>query len=382
MSRCADSLSSAAKRLTPLARYQADLASPEFSHDAAQAEAVRHTQRLYEKLMAPPPSAQPGWRERLLAWTGRRPAPPKPIKGLYLWGGVGRGKTYVVDCFYDCLPFEDKLRVHFHRFMHHVHGELKELREVQDPLAMVADRLRQRTRIICFDEFHVSDICDAMLLGNLLKALFERGVSLVATSNEAPDRLYWGGLQRDRFLPAIDLIKRHTRVLKVDGGVDYRLRALEQAEIYHSPLDEAADRSLAESFSHLAPEPGQPNQTLEVEGRPIPAVRLADGVAWFEFEALCGGPRAASDYIELARCFQTVLLAGIPQMDDRDNDRARRFIHLVDEFYDRNVKLICSAATTPEALYSGTALAAPFQRTVSRLREMQSHEYLSRRHLP
>ncbi len=364
--------------MNPWQRYQADLQRSGFSYDPAQEEAVRHLQALYEALVSEDSGPKPLGRllQRL-----RRPR-PEPVRGLYLWGGVGRGKTYLVDTFYESLPFPQKRRLHFHRFMQMVHGELKQLRDQQDPLKLVARRLAPRTRVLCFDEFFVSDIADAMILGGLLEALFDEGVTLVATSNIPPDQLYHDGLQRERFLPAIALIKQHTKVLNVDGGVDYRLRFLERAEIYHVPHDAAAERQLAEDFRQIAGSEGRADATLQVEGRPIKARRLADGVAWFDFDALCDGPRSQTDYIELARLFHTVLLGGIPQLTPERDDQARRFISLVDEFYDRNVKLIMTAAVPATELYAGKRLAFAFERTVSRLQEMQSQEYLARPHKP
>jgi cell division protein ZapE len=364
--------------MTPLQRYQSDLRRDGFVADKAQKRAIRHTDKLYHELLAPRPEPDQGLVARLLK---RPPAPAAPVKGLYFWGGVGRGKTYLIDAFYECLPLREKTRIHFHSFMQRVHRELKALKDVSSPLNLVAECLAKDVRVLCFDEFHVSDITDAMLLGNLLKALFDRQVTLVTTSNEHPDKLYWGGLQRDRFLPAIELIKRHTEVIHVDSGVDYRLRALEKAEIYHTPLDDSANRSLAQSFEAVAPDAGETGGTLEVDGRAIPTLRHADGVVWFDFETICGGPRAASDYIEIARCFQTVLVSDIPQLDEMNNDAARRFIHLVDEFYDRGVKLIVSAACSPRHLYTGKRLQKLFERTISRLEEMQSRHYLARQHI-
>jgi cell division protein ZapE len=261
-----------------------------------------------------------------------------------------------------------------------VHGELTELEGEADPLERVADRLAADALVLCFDEFFVSDITDAMILGGLMEALFKRGVTLVATSNIIPDELYRDGLQRQRFLPAIELVKRHTEVVNVDGGVDYRLRALEQAELYHFPLDEEANRSLLRSFEALAPEPGRQWERLEINGRYLSCRWVADDVVWFEFAELCDGPRSQNDYIELARIYHAVLVGNVPQMGAGSDDQARRFINLVDEFYDRNVKLILSAEVPILELYHGTRLEFEFQRTVSRLREMQSHEYLSRSH--
>ncbi|OUD14010.1 cell division protein ZapE [Thioflexithrix psekupsensis] len=371
--------------MTPLQRYQADLQRSDFSADPAQEQAVRHTQRLFEALAmpqnsVPPPRLLTRLRGRLQR-RGDADAVNK-IQGLYFWGGVGRGKTYLVDNFYDCLPFAEKQRIHFHRFMQYVHHELRQLKNVQNPLKIISQQWAKKCRIICLDEFHVSDITDAMLLGNLLQALFEQNVTLVATSNVAPDNLYKNGLQRERFLPAIALIKQHTMVVNVDNGVDYRLRALEQAEIYHYPLDNAAQMNMEQAFYHLSPDHGEIGQMLEINGRLLRTVKLGDGIIWFDFTALCDIPRAVPDYIELAQCYNTVLLSNVPQMDEKQDDRALRFINLVDEFYDRNVKLIISAQTPAHELYTGKKQAFQFQRTLSRLQEMQSHDYLKRPHLP
>jgi cell division protein ZapE len=317
-----------------------------------------------------------------LAGRDKPAAGPPAVRGLYLWGGVGRGKTYLVDTFFDALPLERKQRIHFHSFMRAVHAELKQLQNQQDPLRVVARRFAETARVICLDEFFVSDITDAMLLYGLLKELFARGVTLITTSNIEPDGLYRDGLQRARFLPAIALLKQHLDVLNVDGGVDYRLRYLEKAEIYHYPLDERADQILNDLFDHIAPEPGHRGGDVEIEGRYIPTLREADGIVWFNFRAICDGPRGTADYIELARCYHTVLISNLPVMDWQMENQARRFVNLVDEFYDRGVKLILSAAAPVLELYRGEKLKFEFQRTVSRLQEMQSHEYLERPHLP
>ena len=263
-----------------------------------------------------------------------------------------------------------------------MHSELTALEGTVDPLLSIADTLASEARVVCFDEFFVSDIADAMILGGLMEALFERGVTLVATSNIVPDALYKNGLQRQRFLPAIELVKEHTRVLNVDAGVDYRLRALEKAELYHWPLDEAADASLQRSFDSLAPQPGMAWEKLEINGRYLSSRYLADDVVWFEFAELCDGPRSQNDYIELARIYHAVLIGNVPQMGRQTDDQARRFVNLVDEFYDRNVKLVLSAEVPLLELYSGGGLDFVFERTVSRLQEMQSHEYLARSHRP
>ncbi|HQQ62292.1 MAG TPA: cell division protein ZapE [Pseudomonadales bacterium] len=359
--------------MTPIERYQHDLLRPDFVADAAQKMAVDHLQRLYDDLLA---QASGG----LLSSLFRRNK--KPCRGLYFWGGVGRGKTYLMDTFFEALPFEKKLRLHFHRFMRRVHQEIRTLKDQENPLEIVADRIAGEARILCFDEFFVSDIADAMILGNLMEKLFARGVSLVATSNIVPDRLYENGLQRERFLPAIAVLKAHVEVVNVDGGTDYRLRTLTQAKLYHWPLDDEAEQSLARSFTALSAVAGHDNVDLEVEGRIIHARKEADDVAWFDFRALCDGPRSQNDYIELAREYHTVLLSGIPALHAGIDDQVRRFINLVDEFYDRNVKLVISAEQSLEKLYSGGRLNFEFQRTQSRLLEMQSHEYLAREHRP
>lgn len=365
--------------MTPLEKYQLDLKQDDFHYDAAQEMAVKELQRLYDELTQPKKKLT--WRVKIKATFGKGMQKPS-IQGLYFWGGVGRGKTYLVDTFYDCLPFEKKLRIHFHRFMHRVHQELKPLAGQSDPLKTIAAKLAKEARVICFDEFFVSDITDAMILGKLFEYLFGHGIVLVATSNIIPDELYRNGLQRARFLPAIDLINQNTRVVNVDSGVDYRLRTLEQAEIYHHPLDEQANKNLHRYFAQLAPEVGQENCDVEIEGRKIPVLRDADGVLMVEFEALCDGPRSQTDYIEISRIYHTVLLANVVQMGQDSDDVARRFIAMVDEFYERHVKLIISAAVPMESLYSDGRLSFEFKRCLSRLQEMQSHEYLARQHLP
>ena len=360
--------------MSPVEKYQQLLAQEAISEDPGQRRVVDLLEALYQLLLAR--TRQKSALSRLL---GR--GNDAPVKGLYLWGGVGRGKTMLMDLFFDCLPPGERLRMHFHRFMRRVHGELTELSGTANPLDAVADRFAQETRVLCFDEFFVSDIGDAMILGELLDGLFERGVTLVATSNVVPADLYQNGLQRRRFLPAIALLEAHTRVHQIDVELDYRLRVLERAEIFHSPLDSAAERSLQKSFSALAPESGQLDVKLEIENRPIRARQVADDVAWFEFSELCDGPRSQNDYIELARIYHAVLVSNVPQFTGRDENAARRFISLVDEFYDHNVKLILSAAVPIPNLYGGERLRFEFARTESRLLEMQSHEYLARTHL-
>ncbi|NWB66918.1 cell division protein ZapE [Pseudomonas sp. I8001] len=364
--------------MTPLERYQADLKRPEFFHDAAQETAVRHLQRLYDDLVQASQN-KPGMFSKLFGKKDHT-----PVKGLYFWGGVGRGKTYLVDTFFEALPFKEKVRTHFHRFMKRVHEEMKTLPGEKNPLTIIAKRFSEEARVICFDEFFVSDITDAMILGTLMEELFKNGVTLVATSNIMPDGLYKDGLQRARFLPAIALIKQNTDIVNVDSGVDYRLRHLEQAELFHYPLNEVAQESLRKSFRALTPECTQAieNDKLIIENREIIALRTCDDVAWFEFRELCDGPRSQNDYIELGKIFHAVILSGVEQMSVTTDDIARRFINMVDEFYDRNVKLIISAEVELKDLYTGGRLNFEFQRTLSRLLEMQSHEFLSRAHKP
>ncbi|QBY04794.1 cell division protein ZapE [Thalassotalea sp. HSM 43] len=369
-------------KLTPWQKYQQDLQTNGFSHDSAQENAVKQLQRLYDDLQTKP-IAVTGFKKVLKGWV-KTMAKPKAnkVKGIYFWGGVGRGKTYLVDTFYDCLPFEQKMRVHFHRFMHRVHDELKLLKGQQDPLKIIAKKFAEETRIICFDEFFVSDITDAMLLGTLFEELFAHNVTLVATSNIIPDELYRNGLQRARFLPAIKLINENCDVVNVDSGIDYRLRTLEQAEIFHSPLDAKADENMALYFSQLTVEPGQQGKVLEINNRPLTTLRESDGVVQFDFSELCESARSQSDYMELSRIYHTVLLANVKQMGRETDDSARRFIALVDEFYERNVKLIISAEVDMEQLYSDGGLNFEFKRCLSRLQEMQSMEYLGSEHLP
>lgn len=303
-------------------------------------------------------------------------------RGLYLWGGVGRGKTWLMDLFFHSLPFKDKQRSHFHRFMQSIHDELKKHKDRADPLELVAEKIARKTRIICFDEFFVADIADAMLLGNLFRGLFDRGVTLVATSNVPPDDLYKDGLQRARFVPAIRLLKEHTQVVHMAPGADYRLRLLERAVSWLDSTDPASTPALEQLFASLAGEAGAANAPIALNHRKLTAKRLAAEAIWFEFKELCDGPRSQADYIEIARCYHTVILSDIPALGSEQENQARRFITLVDEFYDRAVNLVISAAVPIDQLYRGTKLAFEFQRTTSRLMEMQSQEYLSRPHRP
>lgn len=358
--------------------YQESLRQHGYHADASQWQAVSRLEDLRSRLVQAHAS-QPGWLERL----ARRLSAPAPaaVRGIYLWGGVGRGKTFLMDLFRAHLSVPSR-RDHFHRFMKDVHGRLRRLRDVENPLEVVAAEIGRDARVLCLDELFVSDIADAMLLSGLFTGLVERGVTLVFTSNAPPSELYQGGLQRSRFLPAIALIERSTETVNVDAGLDYRLRQLEKAPLYLDAADPFVDDSLALRFVEIAGSSGEPGGKLDVEGRPIPVRCRSADVIWFEFDALCAGPRGTADYVEIARDFHTVLISGVPVFDPGMDDPARRFISLVDEFYDRSVKLILSAAAPPEQLYRGERLAFEFVRTRSRLAEMQTHEYLARPHRP
>ena len=356
---------------SPLSRYERLLDAGEILPDAEQRRLVLAFEQLWTDLQAGPP------RPPLLKF-GRRLTPG--VTGLYIWGGVGRGKTWLMDLFYDSLPLEQKQRTHFHRFMQRIHADLNRLGDQRNPLALIAEEWAKDCRVLCLDEFFVSDIADAMLLAGLLKALFHHGVTLVTTSNLAPQDLYRDGLQRAKFLPAIDMLQKHTRVIELAGDMDFRLRILEQSEIYHWPLDEQAKANLASSFQRFSAGV-EIDRKLEINGRSMQTVRRGDGVAWFEFAELCEQPRGSIDYIELARAFNTVLISNVPQMHEVHSDTARRFITMIDEFYDRGVKLLVSAETSVDALYQGQRLAFEFERTRSRLTEMQTHDYLARPHL-
>ncbi len=364
--------------LGPLQRYLKGVDRGEYQRDDSQEVALRLLQKLFDEISASVDQPPSGFLARLI---GKKGNPPL-VRGLYFWGGVGRGKTFLMDLFYEELPIKQKKRLHFHRFMREVHRKLNDFQGESNPLKKVAASFAGQARVICFDEFFVSDITDAMLLAGLLDEMFKLGVTLVATSNVEPDHLYENGLQRRKFLPAIELLNTHTLVHNMDGGLDYRLRALESAEIYHFPLDDAAETGLQAAFRSISPDEGRAAVVLPIEGRDIATRRCGDGVAWFEFAALCDGPRSQNDYIELARLFQTVLIGNVPRFGEQKEDQARRFISLVDEFYDRSVKLILSAESPILELYHGRRLAFEFQRTESRLQEMQSKEYLSRQHKP
>ena len=305
-----------------------------------------------------------------------RPALPR---GVYMYGGVGRGKSFLMDCFFQAVPVVRKTRLHFHEFMREVHRELAELQGTVNPLDALGARIARRYRLICFDEFHVADITDAMILHRLLDALFDNGVGFVTTSNFRPDDLYPNGLHRDRILPAIALLNEKLEVINVDNGTDYRRRTMEQVRLYHTPLGPQADAEMDDAFSRLA-EARDEDPLLHIEHREIRARRKAAGVVWFDFRTLCGGPRSQNDYLEIASQFHTVLLSDVPRMSARNASEARRFTWLVDVLYDRRVKLILSAEVPPEALYTEGPLAHEFPRTVSRLNEMQSADFLALEH--
>lgn len=347
--------------------YEHALLTRGFKADDAQRCAVDRLQRAYDEWVAFK-SQRSSKFKRLI----NRPDVPR---GIYMWGGVGRGKSFLMDSFYLVVPVVRKTRIHFHEFMRSVHRQLDELKGVSDPLNEVARRIAKKYRLICFDEFHVSDIADAMILYNLLTALFENGVTFVMTSNYAPDTLYPDGLHRDRMLPTIALLKSRLDVMNVDAGLDYRKRALEQVESYHTPLGAEADRALRHAFTSVA-ETADEDTHIHIEAREIKALRRAGGVVWFDFATLCGGPRSQNDYLEIASRFHTVILSGIPCLSASMSSEARRFTWLIDVFYDNKVKLIMSAEVEPEALYTQGTLSNEFHRTVSRIVEMQSREYM------
>jgi cell division protein ZapE len=348
--------------------YEHALVERGYQSDAAQLRAVERLQRAYDEW-----AAYKGQRSSTLRRLINRPDIPR---GVYLWGGVGRGKSFLMDSFYSVVPLTRKTRVHFHEFMRSVHRQLDDLKGIANPLDEVAKNIAKKYRMICFDEFHVSDIADAMILYNLLGALFDNGVTFVMTSNYAPDDLYPDGLHRDRILPAIALLKDKLDILNVDAGVDYRKRVLAQVDAYHTPLGAAADAALRKSFASLAEMPDQ-DPRVNIEAREIRCLRRAGGVIWFDFSTLCGGPRSQNDYLEIASRFHTVILSGVPQMSAGMSSEARRFTWLIDVFYDHKVKLLMSAEVQPDLLYTQGMLANEFQRTVSRIIEMQSQEYMT-----
>ncbi len=348
--------------------YEEALAARGYRSDPAQLRAVDALERCEAE-----------WADykarRSNALTKLLSRPPVP-RGVYLWGGVGRGKSFLMDCFFNAVPLQRKTRLHFHEFMREVHRELADLHGTADPLEHLGRAMARRFRLVCLDEFHVADVTDAMILHRLLEALFDNRVSLITTSNFPPSGLYPDGLHRDRILPAISLVEERLEVINVDAGTDYRQRTLLSVATYHTPLDEAAEIAMTQAFGALA-EASEEDPVLRIESREIRARRRAGGVVWFDFKVLCGGPRSQNDYLELATQFHTVLLSGVPQMSPRLASEARRFTWLVDVLYDRRVKLIVSAAVAPDALYTEGPLVHEFPRTVSRLAEMGSTDYLA-----
>ena len=348
--------------------YEAELLARGYVGDPAQLRAIEALERCAQE-----------WalfkhkRSNPLKKLINRPDIPR---GVYMYGGVGRGKSFLMDCFYKAVPLRRKTRLHFREFMREVHRELADLKGTANPLDVLAKRMAKRYRLICFDEFHVADITDAMILYRLLSALFDNGVGFVTTSNFRPNDLYPGGMHRDRILPAIELLNDRMEVMNVDNGCDYRRGTFEAVQLYHVPMGPVADRAMAQAFDALAASPDE-NPLLNIESRQIKARRRAGGVVWFDFKALCGGPRSQNDYLEIASQFHTIFLSDVPYMPVRMASEARRFTWLVDVLYDRRVKLILSAAVAPEALYTEGPLAHEFPRTVSRLNEMQSKEYLA-----
>lgn len=351
--------------------YESSLAERGYQSDPAQGMAVERLQRYYDDWVQ-----FKAMRSNVLKKWLNRPDVPR---GVYLWGGVGRGKSFIMDAFYATVPLRRKTRLHFHEFMRGVHRQLDAVKGMADPLDEVSRRLARKYRLICFDEFHVSDIADAMILYKLLDGLFAHGTSFVMTSNYEPSTLYPDGLHRDRILPAIALIQSRMDVVNMDAGVDYRRRTMEQVELYHMPADETSEKALAAAFDSLAETPPQ-DPVLRIENREVKALRMAGGVVWFDFDTICGGPRSQNDYLELASRFHTVIVSDVPKMGPGKASEARRFTWLVDVLYDHKTKLILSAEGPPETLYEGGVWANEFQRTVSRLVEMQSREYLDTEH--
>lgn len=371
--------------LSPASRYQLALNEGTHQPDDVQREAVNRLEMIYQALTAKPAEVEQsgGLKAAFGRLLGKKaPQAQAPVRGLYMWGGVGRGKTWLMDLFYLSLPGERKQRLHFHRFMLRVHEELTTLQGKSDPLEIVADRFKAETDVLCFDEFFVSDITDAMLLGGLMKALFARGITLVATSNIPPDELYRNGLQRARFLPAIDAIKQHCDIMNVDAGVDYRLRTLTQAHLWLSPLNADTAREMDKLWLALAGAKRENAPTLEINHRPLPTLGVENQTLAVSFATLCVDARSQHDYIALSRLFHTVMMLDVPVMTRLMESEARRFIALVDEFYERHVKLVVSAEVPLYEIYQGERLKFEFQRCLSRLQEMQSEEYLKREHMP
>ena len=365
-------------------QYKKALQQPDMKHDAVQEQAISKLESLSLALTEEQKSPFLRILKKLAPFPQHQ---SRPIKGLYFWGSVGRGKTWLMNLFYEELAIKEKNRIHFHHFMLDIHEKLSALNESKNnnrknPLQHIARQLAKKYRVLCIDEFIVTNITDAMILSELLHALFKHQVCLVATSNRVPDDLYLNGLQRERFLPAIELIKTHTEVFHLDGGIDHRTSLLEQSDVYYSPITENTNQQISLRIHELAITPVIENKILFVLGREIQTISCSEEVAWFDFETICTTPRAAQDYIELAQQFNTIIVSNIPVLNENSDDKARRFIYLIDELYDRNVKLIASAQTEPEKLYRGDMLEFAFHRTSSRLIEMRSHQYLCQSHKP
>ena len=357
--------------MTPSSLYKSEVALGNIKTDEAQVAALIHFDQIHKELLS---AQNRSWWKRFTTNV--------PPKGLYLRGGVGTGKTLLMDMFFRALPTGMAKRVHFHRFMQSIHEQKNDIKDQQNPLSIIVDDLASKHQVLCLDEFAVTDITDAMIMYGLLDALFKNGITLITTSNISQTDLYKNQLQRDRFLPAIDLLQQHTTEIEVDSGNDYRMAFLQSDSIYHYPLDAESEEDLRECFNNLAGIGEESKHHLTVGGRDIAVVETGSGVVWFTFSVLCEGNRSKVDYIELSKRFHTLLLSDIPVMNDLENDAARRFIELVDELYDRGVNFIVSAAAPPEQIYLGNRLHEPFKRTISRLQEMSSTEYLSRPHIP
>lgn len=358
--------------INPKAWYQAASQMPGFAHDPAQAAAIDELDALWHQLV--------DFKSRRNHFLGRSLFSPEVPKGMYFWGGVGRGKTFLMDVFYACVPYRRKRRIHFHNFMAEVHHEMKALAGEKDPLLALADNIGKSTRLLCLDEFHVDDIADAMILGRLMAALFVRGVVLITTSNYSPDALYPQGLQRQNFLPAIDLLKRELKVVNVDGGNDYRLRSVPREPLFLVPDDAASEARMDALFERIAAGSERDEPLVNIMGRMIPVKKIARSVIWFDFKTLCGGAHAQEEYLEIAHRYPTVFLSHIPQMTPEHAAEARRFTWLVDVLYDNNVRLVTSSAAMPEQIYTDGVASSEFFRTASRLTEMQSRHYLERTH--
>lgn len=358
--------------MSPKAWYQAMSSQPEFIHDVSQEAAIDELDVLWHELV--------DFKKKRNHFLGRSLLSPEVPRGIYFWGGVGRGKSFLMDVFYACVPYKRKRRIHFHNFMAEVHHDMKLLAASKDPLIALADNIAKTTRLLCFDEFHVNDIADAMLLGRLMAALFERGVVMLITSNFPPEGLYPNGLQRQKFLPTIDLLKHNLRIINIDNGKDYRLREMASAPLFMLTTDSESNTRMEAIFERLSSGTIQNKTRIEVQDRYIPVRKLADKVVWFDFKTICGGPRAQADYLDIAHRFPVVFISDIPQMSANEAAESQRFIWLIDIFYDNRVKLVASAIAAPKELFAYAEQPSEFSRAVSRLTEMQSQSYLKLQH--